>query len=46
MQETLNSKKQGDAAFRAKDFATAIGCYTQVTKITSHGYIFYCSGLK
>ncbi|KAL6998383.1 Serine/threonine-protein kinase bsk5, partial [Sarracenia purpurea var. burkii] len=29
MQETLNSKKQGDAAFRAKDFATAIDCYTQ-----------------
>ncbi|KAK9289750.1 hypothetical protein L1049_007909 [Liquidambar formosana] len=29
MQETLNSKKQGDAAFRAKDFATAIDGYTQ-----------------
>ncbi|PSS09842.1 Serine/threonine-protein kinase [Actinidia chinensis var. chinensis] len=29
MQETLNSKKQGDAAFRAKDFTTAIDCYTQ-----------------
>ncbi|XXG75360.1 hypothetical protein AAC387_Pa07g3883 [Persea americana] len=29
MQETLNSKKNGDAAFRAKDFETAIGCYTQ-----------------
>ncbi|KAJ0087797.1 hypothetical protein Patl1_31746 [Pistacia atlantica] len=29
MQETLNSKKQGDTAFRAKDFATAIDCYTQ-----------------
>ncbi|KAI8012823.1 Serine/threonine-protein kinase BSK5 [Camellia lanceoleosa] len=29
MQETLNSKKRGDAAFRAKDFATAIDCYTQ-----------------
>ncbi|KAL8517408.1 hypothetical protein ACS0TY_015591 [Phlomoides rotata] len=29
MQETLNSKKQGDAAFRAKDFSTAIDCYTQ-----------------
>ncbi|GAB4833905.1 Serine/threonine-protein kinase bsk5 [Ancistrocladus abbreviatus] len=29
MQETLNSKKQGDAAFRGKDFATAIECYTQ-----------------
>lgn len=32
MQETLNSKKQGDAAFRAKDFSTAIDCYTQVIK--------------
>uniref|UniRef100_M1BTG6 Receptor protein kinase n=1 Tax=Solanum tuberosum TaxID=4113 RepID=M1BTG6_SOLTU len=30
MQETLNSKKHGDAAFRAKDFITAIDCYTQV----------------
>ncbi|ERM95078.1 hypothetical protein AMTRI_Chr07g81330 [Amborella trichopoda] len=29
MQETLNSKKQGDAAFRQKEFATAIDCYTQ-----------------
>ncbi|KAH7866048.1 hypothetical protein Vadar_014839 [Vaccinium darrowii] len=28
-EETLNSKKQGDAAFRAKDFATAIDCYTE-----------------
>lgn len=31
MQETLNSKKHGDTAFRAKDFATAIDCYTQVS---------------
>ncbi|XP_057983097.1 serine/threonine-protein kinase BSK5-like isoform X2 [Malania oleifera] len=29
MQETLNSKKHGDTAFRAKDYATAIDCYTQ-----------------
>ncbi|ERN09612.1 probable serine/threonine-protein kinase BSK3 [Amborella trichopoda] len=29
MQETLNSKKQGDAAFRSKEFGTAIDCYTQ-----------------
>ncbi|KAG9454525.1 hypothetical protein H6P81_007429 [Aristolochia fimbriata] len=29
MQETLNSKKQGDVAFRVKDFAIAIDCYTQ-----------------
>lgn len=30
MQETLNLKKHGDTAFRAKDFFTAINCYTQV----------------
>ncbi|KAF4350671.1 hypothetical protein F8388_015856 [Cannabis sativa] len=29
MQDTLNSKKHGDTAFRAKDFATAIDSYTQ-----------------
>ncbi|XP_059667895.1 serine/threonine-protein kinase BSK5-like [Cornus florida] len=29
MQETLNSKKQGDAAFRIKDFTTATDCYSQ-----------------
>lgn len=29
IQETLNSKKRGDTAFRAKDFTTAIECYTQ-----------------
>ncbi|CAN0879833.1 Serine/threonine-protein kinase BSK6 [Linum grandiflorum] len=29
MQETLNSKKHGDTAFRAKDFPTAIDCYSQ-----------------
>ncbi|XP_050214906.1 serine/threonine-protein kinase BSK6 isoform X2 [Mercurialis annua] len=29
MQETLNSKKRGDTAFRAKDFAAAIESYTQ-----------------
>ncbi|KAE8697727.1 putative serine/threonine-protein kinase [Hibiscus syriacus] len=29
MQETLNSKKHGDTAFQAKDFTTAIDCYTQ-----------------
>ncbi|XVF46627.1 hypothetical protein PTKIN_Ptkin03bG0043200 [Pterospermum kingtungense] len=28
IQETLNSKKHGDTAFRAKDFGTAIECYT------------------
>jgi|APAra0007618407_1042631.scaffolds.fasta_scaffold05680_7 hypothetical protein len=30
IQETLNSKKQGDAAFKGKDFVTAVECYTQV----------------
>ncbi|KAF9617657.1 hypothetical protein IFM89_037720 [Coptis chinensis] len=29
MQETLNSKKKGDSAFRHKDFVAAIECYTQ-----------------
>ncbi|XP_022986860.1 probable serine/threonine-protein kinase BSK3 [Cucurbita maxima] len=29
IQETLNSKKRGDSAFRAKDFVNAIDCYTQ-----------------
>ncbi|XP_042483743.1 serine/threonine-protein kinase BSK3-like isoform X2 [Macadamia integrifolia] len=29
MQETLNSKKKGDIAFRYKDFRAAIECYTQ-----------------
>ncbi|KAM2468086.1 hypothetical protein FF1_009800 [Malus domestica] len=29
MQETLNSKKSGDSAFRAKDFTTAIDSYTE-----------------
>lgn len=29
MQETLNSKKKGDVAFRHKEFAAAIDCYTQ-----------------
>ncbi|WOL14968.1 putative serine/threonine-protein kinase [Canna indica] len=29
IQETLNFKKLGDNAFRAKDFGTAIDCYTQ-----------------
>ncbi|XP_021735829.1 probable serine/threonine-protein kinase At5g41260 [Chenopodium quinoa] len=29
MQDTLTSKKKGDAAFRQKDFKTAIECYSQ-----------------
>lgn len=29
IQDTLNSKKQGDSAFHARDFSTAIDCYTQ-----------------
>ncbi|XP_010443652.1 PREDICTED: probable serine/threonine-protein kinase At5g41260 [Camelina sativa] len=29
IQETLNAKKQGDAAFKGKDFVTAVECYTQ-----------------
>lgn len=33
IQETLNSKKRGDSAFRARDFFTAIDCYTQVSQL-------------
>ncbi|XP_065631463.1 serine/threonine-protein kinase BSK6-like isoform X2 [Quercus suber] len=29
IQETLNSKKRGDAAFRSKDFANALSYYKQ-----------------
>ncbi|XVE61986.1 hypothetical protein DITRI_Ditri06bG0082300 [Diplodiscus trichospermus] len=40
MQETLNSKKHGDTAFRAKDFASAIDCYTQVSFPCANLYRF------
>lgn len=44
MQETLNSKKKGDAAFRQKDFRAAIDCYTQVSFCLCHVcHPFYCS---
>lgn len=33
MQETLNSKKKGDAAFRHKDFKTAIDSYTHFIEV-------------
>jgi len=33
IQETLNSKKLGDSAFHARDFSTAIDCYTQVSQL-------------
>ncbi|XP_019446615.1 PREDICTED: probable serine/threonine-protein kinase At5g41260 isoform X1 [Lupinus angustifolius] len=33
MQDTLNSKKKGDAAFRQKDFKTAIHRYTQFIEV-------------
>ncbi|KAF5460674.1 hypothetical protein F2P56_020527 [Juglans regia] len=33
MQETLNSKKKGDAAFRHKDLRAAIECYTQFIEV-------------
>ncbi|KAJ3693025.1 hypothetical protein LUZ60_012120 [Juncus effusus] len=33
MQETLNSKKKGDTAFRHKDFTTAIDCYSQFIEV-------------
>lgn len=42
MQETLNSKKKGDTAFRHKDFNTAIECYTQVIYLSVHQFIYFC----
>ncbi|KAL6126151.1 hypothetical protein ACLB2K_074202 [Fragaria x ananassa] len=33
MQETLDSKKNGDSAFKQKDFRTAIECYSQFIDI-------------
>lgn len=33
MQETLNSKKKGDVAFRHKDFKAAIECYSQFIEV-------------
>ena len=40
MQETLNSKKKGDVAFRHKDFRAAIECYTQV-KMVNHLFLIF-----
>ena len=39
MQETLNSKKKGDVAFRHKDLRAAIECYTQVKMIIRHFFL-------
>ncbi|EPS66661.1 hypothetical protein M569_08114, partial [Genlisea aurea] len=33
MQETLNSKKKGDVAFRNKDFVVAVECYSQFIEV-------------
>ncbi|CAM8876829.1 unnamed protein product [Rhodiola kirilowii] len=33
MQDTLDSKKNADVAFRKKDFSTAIDCYTQFIEV-------------
>ena len=41
MQETLNSKKKGDVAFRHKDFRAAIECYTQVKMVNHPFYDFF-----
>lgn len=35
MQDMLSAKKRGDAAFREKDFKTAIDCYTQFIELGS-----------
>uniref|UniRef100_K7K333 Protein kinase domain-containing protein n=1 Tax=Glycine max TaxID=3847 RepID=K7K333_SOYBN len=49
MQETLNLKKHGDTAFRAKDFITAIDCYTQFidggTMVSPTVYAIRCLSL-
>lgn len=39
IQETLNAKKRGDAAFRARDFTTTIDCYTQVSELEMHDLV-------
>ena len=36
MQETLDSKKSADSAFRAKDYTTAIDSYTQVSPLSQN----------
>lgn len=46
MQDTLNSKKHGDTAFRAKDFSSAIDCYTQVSFGTSAVHSSSCDYYK
>ncbi|PWA64897.1 protein kinase protein with tetratricopeptide repeat domain-containing protein [Artemisia annua] len=46
LQDTLNGKKQGGNAFRAKDFATAIECYTNFTEsgtmVSPTVYVRHC----
>lgn len=46
MQETLNSKKKGDVAFRHKDLKAAIECYTQVKVLLPDFGIAYFSDLS
>lgn len=46
IQETLNSKKLGDSAFHARDFSTAIDCYTQVSQLEILGINFQTSELQ
>lgn len=43
MQDSLNYKKQGDSAFRAKDFNMAIDCYTQVLTLSYYYTRYYLS---
>ncbi|KAG5563208.1 hypothetical protein RHGRI_005837 [Rhododendron griersonianum] len=45
VQETLNSKKKGDAAFRHKDYRAAIECYTQWGSVGRMGRYIYEDGL-
>lgn len=43
MQETLDSKKSADSAFRAKDYATAIDSYTQVSPLFQNNLKLACN---
>lgn len=41
MQENTDYKKHGDAAFRAKDFETAIEFYTEVSIVNNQETLIY-----
>lgn len=43
MKEALDFRKRGDAAFKEKDFATAISSYTEVSKLEPQNYLVIIS---